>query len=141
MLQPDKGRLSFRLGIALAAVTSLLIMWTTIVRDDSGGAAAIMLIMAAAVGSFTARFQPAGMARAMVGVAVMQAALGALSATAPITAAYPDGPLKAMVFNAVFSLLWLGTAALFRAAGRGRAPRGPDRALSPGQSPHRFRRR
>lgn len=118
MLQPDKARPAFRMGIALAAVTSLLIMWTTIVRDDSGGAAAIMLILAAAVGSYAARFQPAGMARAMVGVSVMQAALGGLAATAPITASYPDGPLKAVLFNGAFSLLWLGAAGLFRTAER-----------------------
>ena len=131
MLQSDKGRLAFRLGIALAAVTPLLIMWTTIVRDDGSGAGAIMLIMAAAVGSYAAKFQPAGMARAMVGVAVMQAALGALAATAPITATYPDGPLKAVLFNGVFALLWLGAAALFRAAGRGAGDRAPGH-LSPG---------
>ena len=118
MPQPDTGRLAFRMGIAVVMVTPLLIMWTTIVRDDSGGAAAIMLIMAAAVGSYAARFEPAGMARAMVGVAVMQAALGALSATAPITATYPDGPLKAMLFNGIFTLLWLAAAGLYRAAGR-----------------------
>lgn len=118
MSQPDKSRLAYRMGVAVMVVTPLLLMWTTIVRDDSGGAAAIMLIMAAGVGSYAARFQPSGMARAMVGVAVMQAALGALSATAPIAATYPDGPLKAMLFNGVFALLWLGAAGLFRAAGR-----------------------
>jgi len=131
MMQSDNGRLAFRMGIALAAATSLLIMWTTIVRDDSG-AAAIMLIMATATGSYAARFQPAGMARAMVGVSVMQAALGALSATAPITATDPDGPLKAVLFNGVFALLWLGAAALFRAAGRGRATGAPGPELSHG---------
>lgn len=119
MSRPDHGPLAFRMGVVLAAVTSLLIMWTTIVQDGSGEGAA-MLIMAAVVGSYAARFQPAGMARAMVGVAVMQAALGALSATAPTTAAYPDGPLRAALFNAVFSLLWLVAAALFRAAGMDR---------------------
>lgn len=120
MSQPDKGRLAFGTGIALAGVTSLLIMWTTIVRDESGEAA-IMLIMAAAVGSFAARFRPDGMARAMVGVAVMQAALGGLYVTAPITAADADGPLRAMIFNGAFSLLWLGAAALFHIAGRRRS--------------------
>lgn len=131
MLQPGNGRLAFRMGIALAAVTSLLIMWTTIVRDDSGEAA-IMLIMAAAAGSYAVKFQPAGMARTMVGVSVMQAALGALAATAPITATYPDGPLKAVLFNGAFSLLWLGSAVLFRAAGRGTEGRGAGPEVSPG---------
>lgn len=132
MLQPDNGRLAFRMGIALAAVTSLLIMWTTIVRDDGGGAGAIMLIMGAATGSYAAKFQPAGMARTMVGVSVMQAALGALAATAPITATYPDGPLKAVLFNGAFSLLWLVSAVLFRTAGRGTDGRGAGPEASPG---------
>lgn len=109
---------AFRGGVALAVVISLLTVWTTIVRDDGSGAGYLMLILAAGVGSFAALLQPDGMARTMAGVAVMQAALGWLTATAPSTASLPGGPMKVLVFSGGFSLLWLVAAVLFRVAGR-----------------------
>lgn len=116
---------AFRAGIALAAVTSFLTVWTTIVRDDGSGAGYFMLILAAGVGGFATMLQPAGMARTMAGVAVMQAALGLLTATAPSTAGLPGGPMKVLIFSGVFSLLWLASGALFLVAdkaGRSRTP-------------------
>ena len=118
MTRSGKGGWAFGAGLALAVAAALLTVWTTIVRDDGSGAAALMLILAAGVGSFAALFQPAGMARTMVGVAVMQGALGWLTATAPSTASLPDGPTKALIFSGVFALLWLASAAFFHLAGR-----------------------
>jgi hypothetical protein len=112
-----EGR-AYRAGVAVAIVTSLLTVWTTIVRDDGNGIGFFMVIMAWAVGGFSAWFRPAGMARTMLGVAVMQTALGALIATAPITASMPDGPSRALLFNGVFAALWLISAAFFRIASK-----------------------
>jgi hypothetical protein len=103
-------------GVAVAVLTSFLTVWTTIVRDDGTGMSWFELIMAAVVGGFAARFRPAGMARTMLGVAIMQALLGVAVATAPITANIPGGPLKALLFSGVFAGLWLISAACFRAA-------------------------
>lgn len=110
---------AYRAGIAIAGVTSFLTVWTTIVRDDGMGEAYFMVILAAAVGAFAAWFRPAGMARAMIGLAVMQILLGLLVATAPSTldTSYPHG--GALLFNGVFALLWLIAAGLFHAAARG----------------------
>jgi hypothetical protein len=105
-------RRAYRAGVAVAIVTSLLTIWTTIVRDDGNGAGFFMLILAALVGAFAARFRPAGMARTMIGVAVMQLLLGALIATAPVTASLPGGPSRAVLF------LWLVSAAFFRIAAK-----------------------
>lgn len=112
------GSRAYRGGIAVAAVTALLTVWTTVVRDDGNGIGFFMVIMAVAIGWLAAGFRAAGMARTMVGVAVMQAILGVLIATAPITASAPGGPVKALAFSAVFALLWLASAACFRAAAR-----------------------
>ena len=113
--QAGGGR-AYRVGVAIAVITSLLTAWTTIVRDDGNGIGSFMVILAVAVGWFAAGFRAAGMARAMAGVAVLQVALGALIATAPATANVPGGPLKALLFNGVFALLWLVSGAFFRAA-------------------------
>ncbi|MGQ0660578.1 hypothetical protein [Sphingosinicella sp.] len=89
---------------------------TTIVRDDGNGIGFFLLIMAAAVGAFAAWFGAAGMARTMLGVAIMQALLGLAIATAPVTASVPDGPSRALLFSGFFAVLWLISAACFRVA-------------------------
>jgi hypothetical protein len=110
------GSRAYRAGVAVALVTSFLIVWTTIVRDDGTGIGYFMVIMAAGVGGFSAWFRPAGMARSMLGVAIMQALLGALIATAPSTASLPGGSFKVLLFSGFFTALWLISAIFFRAA-------------------------
>jgi hypothetical protein len=112
------GRIAYRAGVAVALVTSFVTVWTTIVRDDGNGIGFFLVIMAAAVGGFSAWFRPAGMARTMVGVAIMQSLLGVAIATAPSTASMPDGPFKALSFGAIFAMLWLMSATFFRAAAK-----------------------
>ena len=120
MAENDKRSASraYRAGVALAALGAFLTVWTTIVRDDGNGIGSFMVIMAVAVSWFAAGFRAAGMARTMAGVAVMQAALGALVATAPVTANVPGESLKALVFSGFFVLLWLASGAFFRAAAK-----------------------
>lgn len=112
------GRAAYRAGVALAVVGSFLIVWTTIVRDDGNAIGLFMVILAVGVGWFAAGFRAAGMARTMLGVAVMQAATGSLIATAPITANIPGESLKALAYSGFFVLLWLASGAFFRAAAR-----------------------
>lgn len=112
------GHRAYQAGVAVALLTSFLTVWTTIVRDDGNGIGFFLLIMAAAVGGFSAWFRPAGMARTMLGVAIMQVLLGLAIATAPSTSSLPDGSFKALLFSAVFAALWLISAAFFRAAAK-----------------------
>ncbi|MEO8454542.1 MAG: hypothetical protein ABI454_05225 [Sphingomicrobium sp.] len=109
---------AYRAGVAVALVTSFLTVWTTVVRDDGNGIGFFLLIMAAMVGGFSAWFRPAGMARAMLGVTIMQVLLGALIATAPSTESMPDGSFKSLLFSAMFAALWLVSAAFFRIAAK-----------------------
>ena len=109
---------AYRAGVGIAIVASFLTVWTTIVRDDGTGVGYFMVILAAAVGGFAAWFRAAGMARTMLGVAVMQLCLGALIATAPVTAHMPGGSLKVSLFNGFFTALWLISAMFFRASSK-----------------------
>jgi hypothetical protein len=109
---------AYRAGVAVAAMASILTVWTTIVRDDGNGIGFFMVIMAVAVGWFAAGFRPAGMARTMLGVAIMQAAVGMLIATAPVTANVPGESFKALLFSGFFAALWLISGAFFRAAAK-----------------------
>lgn len=110
------GSRFYRAGFAVALAASFLTVWTTIVRDDDTGIGYFMVIMAAGVGGFAAWLQPAGMARTMLGVAVMQALLGLAIATAPSTASIANLPLRTLVFNGFFVVLWLISAMAFRVA-------------------------
>lgn len=109
---------AYRAGAAVAIVGSFLTIWTTIVRDDGTGIGYFMLILTAVVGGFAAWFRPAGMARTMFGVTIMQALLGLAIATAPSTANLPGGPVKVLWFNGFFTVLWLVSAAFFHAAAK-----------------------
>ena len=107
-----------RAGVGFGVLASFLTVWTTIVRDDGTGIGYFMVIMAALVGGFAAWFGPSGMARTMLGVAIMQVLLGVAAATAPSIANMPDGASKALLFSAFFTGLWLISAAFFRFASR-----------------------
>jgi hypothetical protein len=109
---------AYRAGVAVAVAASFLTVWTTIVRDDGSGIGYFMVIMAAAVGGFSAWFRAAGMARTMLGVAIMQALLGLAVATAPSTASLPGGSSRAVLFSGFFTALWLISAACFRVASK-----------------------
>src|SRR3954447_2987499 len=109
---------AYRAGVAIAVLASFLTVWATVVRDDGTGIGYFMLIMAAAVGGFAAWFRPAGMARTMLGVAIMQVLLGIAIATAPSTASTPDGAFRALLFGGGFTALWLVSAAFFRIASK-----------------------
>src|SRR6476620_7570224 len=113
------GSRPYRAGVAVAVLASLGTVWTTVVRDDGNGLGFFMVIMAAAVGGFAAWFRPAGMARTMLGVAVMQGLVGVAIATAPITSAAPGGPSSFWALSGILSALWLMSAAFFRAAAKG----------------------
>ena len=112
------GSGAYRAGVGVAVLAAFLTVWTTIVRDDGNGIGFFMVIMAVGVGWYAVGFRAAGMARTMEGVAVMQAAVGSLIATAPVTANAPGESLKALLFSGFFALLWLVSGAFFRAAAR-----------------------
>lgn len=111
----------YRLGWNVAASAALLTVWTTVVRDDGSGDGNLMIVLAVAVGAFAARFTAAGLARAMLGIAAMTAAMGLLMATDPSTP-YVE---RAMLWTGVLMLMWVGSAALFHAAGRAEAAASP----------------
>lgn len=117
-LEGRSGSGAYRAGIGVAVLASFLTVWTTIVRDDGDAIGFFMVIMAVGVGWFAAGFRAGGMARTMAGVAVMQAAVGSLIATAPITANVPGESMKALLFSGFFAMLWLVSGAFFRVAAK-----------------------
>ena len=106
---------AYRAGAAIALATGFAVVWTTVVRDDGNGIGFLTLVLAAAVCAFAVRGRAEGMARAMLGVAGIQAFVGSMIATAPSTVQ----PLRVLAFAGVFVVLWLVSAGCFwRAAPR-----------------------
>ena len=91
-------------------VTSFVTVWTTIVRDDGNGLGFFGAVFTAAACAFVAKGEAAGMARAMLATAGVQALLAAMIATAPIT----EQPVRILMLSGFFCLLWLASAALFQ---------------------------
>jgi hypothetical protein len=68
------------------------------------------------MGAVLARFQPHGMARALVGTALAQALVAVIALSA--------GWGSALILTGIFVALWLTSAQLFRKAAREKSPAG-----------------
>lgn len=115
------GDRAYRAAVGLALAAALLLIWANaavgvIGSEDNpanlmyGGVLAVGL-----VGAAIARFQPGGMARALLATALAQAAAAAIALFAGMGG--PANPLLEILgVNAVFAALWLLSAWLFRNA-------------------------
>jgi hypothetical protein len=108
----------YRAGVGLALAAGFLTIWASgavgmIGNEDNplnlmfGGVLAIALL-----GSAIAGFRPAGMVRAM-------AAAAAAQLVASMIGMFTD--LRGGIFSALFSIMWLASAALFRTASQQRS--------------------
>lgn len=83
------------------------------------------ILLAILLGSIATRCRAAPMARVMLGVAILQAAIGAAGLAADWASPGAQGVFEVALGTALFVTLWLVSAALFRQAAR--AP-GADRS-------------
>lgn len=109
------GNWSYRFGAALGLGTGFLLVWANLAVGYIGSEhnpynqLFFGVVLVGIAGSVIARFRARGMAIAMLATAIAHALVGAIgfpqdTRTAPITI--------------VFTLLWLGSAALFRTAAK-----------------------
>lgn len=120
------GRMAYRAGAALALLAGFLQAWTNLAvgivgdTDNAQNQGFFGVVVAAAALAWAVRFTGAGMARAMVAMAGIQAVLGMMVATAPITARVePMGATGVLAVSGFFIALWLVSAALFHRSARG----------------------
>lgn len=110
--------LACRFGAALAVVGAFLTIWVNGAvgmigsEDNIYNFLFLGVLLVALIGAILARFEPAGMARAMAAAALVQLAAGAGG-----LAADPRGAVLSMGFAG----LWLLAAALFHSAAQQRA--------------------
>jgi hypothetical protein len=115
---------AYRIGAVLAVVAAFLTVWANLavgMIGDEGNRYNLLfggVLAAALLGMILARFQPAGMALAMLVTAVAQTAVGAFGLSADLLGG---------VLSMGFAGLWLVAAALFRNAARTEASAGAAR--------------
>lgn len=121
----NSGRIAYRAGLAVALAASFVQIWMNLAvgivgePDNPVNQGFYGVVVAAAACAFTARFEAAGMARAMLATAGVQAVLTLAVGTAPSTArAEPMGAIGVLALSGGFVALWLVSAALFHKATR-----------------------
>lgn len=111
--------LAYRAGAALAVVAAFLTIWVNgaVGMIGSEGNPYNLLfggvLLIALIGAILARFQPAGMARAMAAAAIAQAAVAAIGLSTDMLGG---------IFSLAFAAPWLLAAALFWNAAQEQTP-------------------
>lgn len=110
------GSLAFRAAVAVAVATGFLIVWACgavgIIGDEDNPANLMFgcVLLVAAAGGYVGRFQPAGLSRAMIATAFVQAVVAIV--------AQLMGSFEGSVAAAVFTGAWLLSAWLFGKAAK-----------------------
>jgi len=124
--KPDNTAYKSAVGVALAV--AFLLFWVNVAVGLIGAAGDyanlmyIGVIAVGIVGAIIARFEPHGMAHAMVATALAQALVAVIALIAFISPL--SGPLEILISNGFFVALWVGSAWLFRKAAREQPPAG-----------------
>ena len=119
------GSMAYRLGAGLAVLVSFLLIWVNgavgVIGDEDNPAnmTFIGIIAVAAAGSVIARFQPRGMARAMLAACVLTAGIAVAAPVLGWGADEPPGTAGLMALIGAFAAMWGTSAALFAKAARG----------------------
>jgi GNAT superfamily N-acetyltransferase len=122
-LQSDTA---YRFGAGLALAAAFLIVWLNVAAgligiedDDPANLMYVGVLVIGFMGAVLARFQPRGLARALLATALAQALVGAIALNYPNTA----GSVQIVLLHGLFVALFAGAGLLFRYAARERFPR------------------
>jgi hypothetical protein len=124
------GNIAYRAAVGVALAAAFLLVWVNLavgIIGDSGDPANSMYVGVLAVGiigAIIARFRPHGMARALYATALAQALVAVIALIFGLGSVSPPGVLGILILNGFFAALFVGSALLFRYAGRERTPAG-----------------
>lgn len=124
--------LAYRFAIGVALAAAFILTWVNAavgIIGDEGNDANIMylgVLAIGAIGAAVARFQPAGMVRALYATAFAQVAVAAIALIAGLGSTAPIWPNDILLITGFFVALWLLSAWLFRNAARQQLSAGAD---------------
>jgi hypothetical protein len=116
---------AYRAGAAIALATAFLTVWINLavgIIGNENNPLNLMffgVIAAAIVGAIVAKFEAAGMVRAMTVAAALQALIGVGVLATGWGAAEPPGLVRLFILIEFFAAAWLLSAWVFRKAARG----------------------
>jgi hypothetical protein len=124
------GNIAYRSAVGVALAAALLLVWINLavgiigVEGDPADLMYIGVLAVGIIGAIIARFQPHGMARALLATALAQASVAVIALIAgkhqdPVTSVY-----ELLGLNGFFVALFIGSAWLFRHAARQQLPAG-----------------
>lgn len=112
---------TYFLAIGATLVTVLVLIWLSLgigIIGADGDPANLMyfgVIALGLIGAFVARFQPHGMSRVLIVMAVAQALIAVIAIVAKLGFPF-SGPLELLLLNGFFVAMFVGVAWLFRRA-------------------------
>ena len=118
------GNTAYRAAVGVALAAALFLVWLILavgVIGDTGDPADLMYLGVLAVGiivAISARFQPEGMARALLAMALLQALVAVIALIAGKHQAPISSVFEIVGLNGFFVALFIGSAWLFRHAAR-----------------------
>jgi hypothetical protein len=124
------GNIAFRAAVGVALAAALLLVWVNgavgIIgsEDDPANSMYIGVLGVGIVGAVIARFRSHGMARALFAMALAQALVAVIALIFGLGSGSPPGVLGILILNGFFVALFIGSAWLFRNAGREQLPAG-----------------
>ena len=124
------GNRAYRAAVGVAIAAAFILVWMNLavgIIGNEDNAANLMyggVLAIGIIGAFIARFQPQGMARALVATALAQALVALIALIAGLGSTAPTWPWNIVMLTGSFAALWLISAWLFRKATREQAPAG-----------------
>ena len=124
------GNLTYRVAVGVALATAFILVWMVgavgVIGED-GDRADLMyggVLAVGIIGAIVARFQPEGMARALLATALVQALVAVIALIAGKHQAPISSVSEIIGLNGFFVALFIGSAWLFRHAGCKQPPAG-----------------
>jgi hypothetical protein len=130
VLVAKAGNIAYRAAVAVALAAALLLVWVTgavgiIGSEDNNANLMYFGVLAVGiVGAIVARLRPHEMARALFATALAQALVAVIALIFGLGSGNPPGVLGILILNGFFVGLFVGSALLFRNAGREQPPAG-----------------
>ena len=121
------GNIAYRFAVGVALAAAFILVWVTgavgiIGSEDNPANSMYFGVLAVGIiGAIVARFRPHGMARALFATALAQA-LVAVTVLIFGLGSPSSPPVEILALNGFFVALFLGSALLFRYAGREQTP-------------------
>jgi hypothetical protein len=135
LLARKAGNIAYRAAVGAAVATALLLVWMNLAvgiighEEDPANLMYVGVLAVGIVGALIARFQPEGMARALVAMALVQALVAVIALIARKHQAPVSSVSEILGLNGLFVALFIGSAWLFWNAARKQPPADAGRSI------------